>query len=90
MNTLQDQIVPITEARGKLGDLADRAQGDSYFVLTKGGEPTVALVDIAYLTHLEQEVRTMYAQTFLNKETIARTRDFTTTEIEDWKKVDEL
>ena len=53
MNT---SIVPITKARSKLGDLTSQVVGDRYVVLTKGGEPKAALVDIEYLIQLEKIV----------------------------------
>ncbi len=47
-------ILPITQARGKLGDLAKKVSGGDYVVLTKGGVPEAALVDYNYLLKLEK------------------------------------
>ena len=47
-----DRIVSITEARSRLSELVDEATADEFWVLTKGGKPRVALVDVAYLDQL--------------------------------------
>lgn len=60
MNINPASIIPITKARGKLGDLAETVKGESYVVLTKGGNPKAALVDITYLTKLQKIVRGIY------------------------------
>ena len=47
-----DRIVSVTDARGRLSELVDEAKSDEFWVLTKGGKPRVALVDVAYLADL--------------------------------------
>ena len=47
-----DRIVSVTEARRRLSELVDQATDDEFWVLTKGGKPEVALVDVAYLDQL--------------------------------------
>jgi prevent-host-death family protein len=47
-----DRIVSVTEARNRLSELVDEATSDAFWVLTKGGKPRVALVDVAYLDEL--------------------------------------
>lgn len=84
----QSTIIPITKARGKLGQLAERVTGEHYIVLTKGGSPKAALVDISYLTKLETEVKAIYGKTFIDPKLLPYTREFTNKEIEEWKKED--
>lgn len=47
-----DRIVSVTEARSRLSELVDEANSEAFWVLTKGGKPRVALVDVAYLDDL--------------------------------------
>lgn len=47
-----NHIVTITEARGRLGELVDDVEFERFWVLTKGGKPRAALVDIEYLDYL--------------------------------------
>ena len=63
MLTYPFNIIPITKARSELGNLADQATKDNYIILTKDGSPKVALVDIQYLTSLENQVKKTYRKT---------------------------
>lgn len=47
-----DRIVSVTEARSRLSELVDEAVSEEFWVLTKGGKPRVALIDVAYLDDL--------------------------------------
>lgn len=47
-----DRIVSLTEARSRLSELIETAEDDDFWVLTKGGKPRVAIVDVAYLDQL--------------------------------------
>lgn len=47
-----DRIVSVTDARSRLSELVDEAKSEEFWVLTKGGKPRVALVDVAYLDEL--------------------------------------
>jgi len=87
MNT---NIVPITRARNSLGILTKRVRGDQYIVLTKGGNPQAALVDVAYLKHLEEEVKKIYDKTFIDPKLLPLTRNFSQKEINEWQKEDRL
>lgn len=88
MNTAN--ILPITEAREKIGKLADKVSGEDYIVLTKGGKPKAALVDIKYLDKLEKEVRKIYQKTYIDPKLLKYTREFTDEEIEEWLREDAL
>lgn len=52
MKVAVNRIVSVTEARTRLSELVDEASADAFWVLTKGGKPRVALVDVAYLDEL--------------------------------------
>lgn len=83
-------IIPITKARSQLGNLAGRVAKDNYIILTKDGNPKVALVDISYLTNLEKQVRKVYKKTFIDPKLLKYTREFTNTEIKEWEEKDAL
>lgn len=83
-------IIPVTKARIKLGDLAEKVQGENYVVLTKGGSPKAALVDINYLTKLQKAVRQIYQKTFIDPKLLPFTREFSDEEIREWTKEDAL
>lgn len=86
MNT--ENILPITEAREKIGKLADKVSGEDYIVLTKSGKPKAALVDINYLDKLQKEVKKIYQKTYIDPKLLKYTREFTDEEIEEWLKED--
>ena len=79
-------IVPITKVRSNLSSLTQKVKGEQYIVLTKGGTPRAALVDIDYLTKLEEEIRKIYGKTFIDPTLLPLTREFTKKEIEKWQK----
>lgn len=83
-------IIPITKARSKLGKLADQATKDNYIILTKDGSPKAALVNIQYLTSLENQLRKTYKKTFIDPKLLKYTRKFTEEEIKEWEKEDIL
>jgi prevent-host-death family protein len=83
-------IIPITKARGKLGDLAEKVSKNNYIILTKDGSPKAALVDVSYLTNLEKQVQKVYKKTFIDAKLLRYTRKFTDKEIKEWEKEDIL
>ena len=83
-------IIPVTQARIKLGDLTEKVEGENYVVLTKGGVPKAALVDVKYLSRLQKAVAEIYKKTFIDPKLIKFTRVFTKSEIEAWQKDDTL
>ena len=87
MNT---NVVPITKARSNLGNLTQKVRGSQYIVLTKGGNPQAALVDIDYLKNLEDEVEKIYTKTFIDPKLLPLTREFTQKEIDQWAGEDKL
>ncbi|AKM82121.1 TPA: prevent-host-death family protein [Candidatus Berkelbacteria bacterium] len=60
-------IIPLTEARDHFSQIVNEVQKDKLYVLTKGGKPAVAIVDVKYLeqitggnvntSHVEQEIQ---------------------------------
>lgn len=90
MDLRLSNIIPITKARGKLGNLAEQAVANNYFVLTKGGSPSVALVDFDYLKKLEDTVKIIYQKTFIDTKLEKYTREFSNKEINEWLKEDQL
>lgn len=90
MSISAGNIIPVTKARAKLGDLADSVRGDNYIVLTKAGSAKAAIVDINYLTKLEKEVQQVYRKTFIDPKFFPYTRDFSKEEMDEWLKEDAL
>lgn len=81
-------ILPITKARSKLGDLAEQVQGNKYVILTKSGSPKVALVDIAYLRRLQDDLNKLYKKTYITPDLLPYTRIFSDKEIATWEAED--
>lgn len=62
-----ENIIPLTEARDHFSQIVNEVQKDKLYVLTKGGKPAIALVDVKYLeaitggnvntSHVEQEIQ---------------------------------
>ena len=44
-----ENIIPLTEARDHFSQIVTEVQKDKLYVLTKGGKPAVAIVDVKYL-----------------------------------------
>ncbi len=81
-------IIPITEARKNLGNLSEEVSSNKYIILTKGGKAQSALVNIAYLNRLQEEVRKLYQKTFIDPNLLPFTRLFKKEEINKWLKED--
>lgn len=90
MNTSSIDIIPITKARSKLGDLTKKVSGEDYIILTRGGNAEAALVDIDYLRKLEREIKAFYKKTFIDPKLLPYTRVFSKGEISEWQKEDQL
>ena len=73
-----------------LGELTKTVRGEEYVILTKGGLPKAALVDIAYLTKLQKDVRKLYQTTFIDPALLPYTREFSDTDTADWQQEDSL
>ena len=90
MNISPANIIPVSQARSKLGDLTDLVSGENYIVLTKGGNPKAAIVDIKYLSTLQNELSRFYKKTFIDPALVSYTREFSDDEVEQWQKEDSL
>ncbi len=90
MNGSSLNIIPLTKARAQLGDLANMVRGENYIVLTKGGSPKAALVDIDYLNKLQKEIKNIYQKTYIDPKLLPFTREFSDQEIAEWQKEDTL
>ena len=87
---LAQTIIPVTKARGKIGDLAEGVSGEDYVVLTKSGSPMAALVDYQYLMNLKRQIGELYGKTFIDPSLKKYTRNFGSKEVEKWLKEDEF
>ena len=47
-----ENIIPLTEARDHFSQIVSEVQKDKLYVLTKGGKPAVAIIDVKYLEHI--------------------------------------
>ncbi len=88
MNTQFTSMIPLTQARNTLGDLLKVTSKKKYVVLTKSGRPKAALVDIGYLTNLQNEVRKMYQKTYIDPTLLPFTRVFSDEEVRNWATID--
>lgn len=90
MNIQPANIIPVTAARGRLGDLTELVADGQYIVLTKGGKPKAAIVDITYLEKLQNDLKKFYQKTYIDKTLLPFTREFSKAEAEEWFKEDKL
>jgi len=90
MSLPNDKIIPISEARSSLSKLVSLAKGDNFFLLTRGGKPKAALVDIDYLEGLVAELKSLYQKTYINPKLLPLTRKFSGSEIKQWEEEDQL
>lgn len=90
MNIQNSKIIPVSEARAKLGNLLDQTKKDEYFLLTRGGKVEAALVDIDYLEKLQADLNGLYGKTYIDPKLLPLTRKFSDEEIAKWLKDDQL
>ena len=90
MNIQNSKIIPVSEARAKLGNLLDQTKNDQYFLLTRGGKVKAALVDIDYLEKLQTDLNGLYGKTYIDPKLLPLTREFSDEEIAQWLKDDQL
>lgn len=63
-----ENIIPLTEARDHFSQIVAEVQKDKLYVLTKGGKPAVAIVDVKYLeTITGGNVNTSHVETEIQK-----------------------
>ncbi len=90
MNILNTKIIPISKARANLSSLVNATTGSNYFLLTRGGKPQVALVDIKYLEKLQSDLSKIYQKTYIDPKLLLLTREFSDQEIKEWLEEDKL
>lgn len=90
MSLSNTKIIPISEARAKLSDLVNTASGNNYYLLTRGGKPEAALVDVKYLQKLEADLAKLFQKTYIDPKLLPLTRKFSKTEIEQWEREDQI
>lgn len=83
-------IIPITEARSRLSQLAQKATKGEYFTLTKDGRPKAILVGVDLWQKIRDDLATIYRKTFLDEETLPFIRSFSQAEITKWIREDKL
>jgi len=64
-----ENIIPLTEARDHFSQIVTEVQKDKLYVLTKGGKPAVAIIDVKYLeTVTGGSVRQEHIETEIQKD----------------------
>lgn len=84
-----DNTFPVTTARGLLGKMVDEVD-KKIFVLTKGGSPKAAIVDLDYLENLQRIVGKIYQKTYIDPKLLPYTREFSKNEIDEWLENDKI
>ena len=87
--TLQN-VIPVTKARAKLGQLAAAAQDDKYFLLTNRGKPEAVLVDFNFWKKTLESLGKVYQKTYIDPALAPNTRIFSNREISQWEKEDKI
>lgn len=63
-----ENIIPLTEARDHFSQIVNEVQKDKLYILTKGGKPAVAIVDVKYLEQITSgNVNTSHVETEIQK-----------------------
>ena len=81
-------IMSVTEARSKLGSLAENVSGERFVLLTKGGRTMAALVNVNYLDRLQKQVKAIWQKTYIDPTLLPYTREFSDKETAQWEKED--
>lgn len=64
-----ENIIPLTEARDHFSQIVTEVQKDKLYVLTKGGKPAVAIIDVKYLETISGGmVRTDHVEAEIQKD----------------------
>lgn len=90
MNINQANIYPVSEARSKFSGLIDDLKRAKAFFVTKKGKVKAALVDINYLQKMQKDLSNLYKKTFIDKNLLPYTREFSDEEIKEWQEEDKL
>lgn len=84
------KVIPLTDARAQIGSLTDALDDLKAVLLTKRGRPQAILVDTDYWEKITNQLNILTRKTYIKKELLPFTREFTDNEIETWLKEDKL
>jgi len=90
MNINQANIYPVSQARNLFTKLVDDVKKAKAFFVTKKGKVKAALVDIDYLQKMQKDLSILYKKTFIDKNLLPYTREFSDEEIKEWQDEDKL
>ncbi len=84
------KVVPLTDARAQIGSLTDALVELKTVLLTKRGRPKAVLVATDYWEKITSQLEILTQKTYIKKDLLPLTREFTDNEIETWLKEDKL
>ena len=90
MTAVTDNLIPVSDARGKLGKLVNLVGKKGSFVFTQRGNPKAVLVDVKLWNKLIKRLSDLYQKTYIDPKLVSYTREFTDQEISQWLKEDQL
>lgn len=85
-----ETIVPLADARAEIGRLTDKLKEFKTIILTKRGRPKAVLVEVDYWEKILKQLQVLTTKTFIKKDLLPYTREFSNQEISDWQKEDQL
>lgn len=83
-------VIPLSDARADISSLTDRPAKLKTVLLTKRGRPKAVLVDVGYWNKVVNQLGVLTKRTYIKKELLPFTRDFSSQEISEWLKEDQL
>ncbi|GAI34848.1 unnamed protein product [marine sediment metagenome] len=83
-------IIPLADARAEFGKLTDRLEKLKTVLLTKRGRPKAVLVDVDYWEKVMRQLGLLTRKTYISKDLLPYTREFSDAEINEWLKEDRL
>ena len=90
MTAVTDNLIPVSDARAKLGKLVNLVGKKGSFVFTQRGNPKAVLVDVKLWNKLIKRLSDLYQKTYIDPKLVSYTREFTDQEISQWLKEDQL
>lgn len=83
-------VMPLTDVRAGIGKITDNLKDLQTVFLTKRGRPKAVLVDFAYWKKILEQLAVLTEKTFIKKDLLPFTRQFSDREIDEWLKEDQL
>lgn len=87
---MTNTVIPLADARAEIGKITDRLEELKTVLLTKRGRPKAVLVDVGYWRKIVKQLEVLTRKTFITKELLPFTREFSDQEIEEWLKEDQI